>query len=83
MDLPDPYLTWAILFDNDKLKLFAFAWSRRYHEGVLRLACGVPDDSVRLKKQLALKGLTLRASRKEVESYTRQKPLDSIIGCMQ
>ncbi|KAJ5369268.1 uncharacterized protein N7496_009028 [Penicillium cataractarum] len=82
LDLPDLYRTWAFPFDNDELKLFSFLWSSKYHEGVLRQISGVPEDSVGLKEQLTLKGLTLKALRKEVASYTRQKPLDSIIGCI-
>ena len=79
VDLPDPYRTWAIPFDDDELKLFTLLWSSKYHEGVLRLTYGAPDDSAGLKEQLTLKGLTLRALRKEVGSYIGQKPVDCII----
>lgn len=82
LDLPDLYRTWAIPFDDDELKLFTLLWSTKYHEGVLRLTYGAPEDSAGLKEQLTLKGLTLRALRKEVGSFTGQKPIDSIIRCI-
>lgn len=82
LDLPDLYRTWAFPFDDDELKLFTLLWSTKYHEGVLRLTYGAPEDPAGLKEQLTLKGLTLRALRKEVRSYTGQKPVDSIIRCI-
>jgi hypothetical protein len=82
LDLPDLYRTWAVPFDDDELKLLTLLWSSKYHEGVLRLTYGAPEDSAGLKEQLTLKGLTLRALRKEVGSYTGQKPVDSIIRCI-
>jgi hypothetical protein len=82
LDLPDLYQTWAFPFDNDELKLFTFLWSSKRHEGVLRLAYNTPQDPVELREELVLKGLTLRALRREVTSYTEQKAIDSIIRSM-
>ncbi|KAL2842086.1 hypothetical protein BJX68DRAFT_168303 [Aspergillus pseudodeflectus] len=82
LDLPDLYQTWAFPFDHDQLKLFTFLWSSKRHEGVLRLAYNMPPDPAELKEELVLKGLTLRALRKEVTSYTEQKAIDSIVRCM-
>ncbi|KAL2811750.1 hypothetical protein BJX63DRAFT_267188 [Aspergillus granulosus] len=82
LDLPDLYQTWAFPFDNDDLKLFTFLWSSKCQEDVLRLTYGVPQEPAGLKEQLILKGLTLRTLRKEIGSYTGQKPIDSIIRCI-
>ncbi|KAL2833186.1 hypothetical protein BJY01DRAFT_259927 [Aspergillus pseudoustus] len=79
---PDLFQTWAFPFEDDELKFFTFLWSSRYHEDVLRLTYGAPADPARLKEQLALKGQTLRALRKQVRSYTCQEPIDGIIRCM-
>lgn len=82
LDLPALHQTWSFPFDDDELKLFTLLWSSKYHEGVLRLTHGAPEDPAGLKEQLTLKGLTFRTLRKEVGSYTGQKPVDSIIRCI-
>ncbi|EED12786.1 conserved hypothetical protein [Talaromyces stipitatus ATCC 10500] len=82
LDMAGIYQTWAFPFDDDELKLYAFLWSSKYHENLIRLTYGAPEDPAALKEELILKGLTLRALRKEVGNYTGQKPIDSIIRCM-
>lgn len=71
------------LLTTTNWSFFTFLSSSNYHDGVLCLTNELPEDSVGRNEQLALKRLTLRALHKEVESYTGQKPVDSIIGCMQ
>ncbi|KAJ0414708.1 hypothetical protein BJY00DRAFT_318548 [Aspergillus carlsbadensis] len=82
LDLPDLYQTRAFPFDDDELKLLTFLWSSKQHEDVLRRIYNAPQNTPESKEQLVLKGLTLRALRKEVAGYTGQKPIDGIIRSM-
>ncbi|GAM43110.1 hypothetical protein TCE0_044r17654 [Talaromyces pinophilus] len=81
-DMTGLFQTWNFPYEGDDLKLYTFLWSIRHQENVLRLTYGAPEDPAKLKEQLILKGLTLRALRKEIGHYTREKPIDSIIRCM-
>lgn len=81
-DMSGLYQTWNVPYDDDELKLYTFLWAIKHQENVLRLTYGAPEDPATRKEQFMLMGLTLRALRKEIGRYTRQKPIDSIIRCM-
>ncbi|KAL2808226.1 hypothetical protein BJX63DRAFT_409940 [Aspergillus granulosus] len=75
------YQAWVFPFD-DELRLYAFLWSSKYQENVLRLTYSAPEDPAGMKEQHSLKGLTLGALHQEINTYTGQKQIDSIIMCM-
>ncbi|KAF4450935.1 hypothetical protein F53441_5996 [Fusarium austroafricanum] len=75
------YQSWVFPCDN-KVRLYAVLWAASYHRDVLNVTYGGPTYQAGSKDQLTLKGLTLKALREEVTTYTGETPIDSIIMCI-